>query len=259
MQRWKERNPAAPLVVALTGTDLYRDLPASSEARRSLELADRVIVLQEAALRELPPGVRAKTSVVHQSSSTATRAAPPPGTFRIAVVGHLREEKDPFRAVRAVSRLPDKVQVVHVGAALDRAHEQEALQWSRREPRYRWLGSVAHAAALRWIARSQVLVVSSRMEGGANVIAEAATIGTPVLASRISGNLGMLGAKYPGYFPPGEDAALANLIGKCLEPVFLARLRRELRARRRLFLPAAERRALLRAVRAALRRSPASR
>src|SRR5437763_12544741 len=52
--KYREARPKAPLVVVLTGTDLYQDLPRSIEARRSLELADRLIVLQEAALGELP-------------------------------------------------------------------------------------------------------------------------------------------------------------------------------------------------------------
>jgi len=49
--RFREEFSAKKLVVVLTGTDLYRDLPGSLEARKSLELADRVIVLQDAALR----------------------------------------------------------------------------------------------------------------------------------------------------------------------------------------------------------------
>src|SRR5262249_6268440 len=34
----------------------------------------------------------------------------------------------------------------------------------------------------------------------------------PVLASRISGSVGLLGAKYPGYFPVGDTRALAGLL-----------------------------------------------
>lgn len=258
--RWRERVPGAPLVVALTGTDLYRDLPASVEAARSLALADRIVVLQEAALRELDARARRKAHVVYQSSDTRLRHAPPP-RFRAAVVGHLREEKDPFRAVRALARLPgEDIEVVQVGAALDEAHEREARLWMGREPRYRWLGSQPHARALRWIARSHVLVVSSRMEGGANVIAEAARIGTPVLASRMSGNLGMLGASWPAYFRLGNERALAALMQKCIhEEGFYRRLSSALRGRRHLFAPAEERKALLGAVRGALSRSPAGR
>ena len=83
------------------------------------------------------------------------------------------------------------------------------------------------------------------MEGGANVISEAARIGTPVLASRVAGNLGMLGRGYPGTFPFGDERALAKLIERAArERAFYARLKRALRARRALFAPAAERRAL---------------
>lgn len=253
--RWKEADPAAPLVVTLTGTDLYRDLPRSAEARRSLALADRVIVLQEAALRELDARVRRKAHVVYQSSDTRLRPAPPRGAFRIAVVGHLREEKDPFRAVHALSLLPSlPLKIVHVGRALDAAHAREVREWMRREPRYRWLGSLPHRRALQQIARSHALVVSSRMEGGANVIAEAARIGTPVLASRMSGNLGMLGASYPGYFRLGDARALAALMQKCIQDEgFYRRISSAVRGRRRLFAPAEERKALLGVVRRALR------
>jgi glycosyltransferase involved in cell wall biosynthesis len=66
--------------------------------------------------------------------------------------------------------------------------------------------------ALRLIQRSRLLVVSSRSEGGANVVSEAIACGTPVLASRIDGNMGLLGDDYPGYFPVGDTAALRQLI-----------------------------------------------
>jgi putative glycosyltransferase (TIGR04348 family) len=265
--RYRETHPGAALVVALTGTDLYRDLPASHEARRSLELADRIIVLQEAALRELGAPLRRKARVVYQSSDCHLKQAPSRSRFRIAVIGHLREEKDPFRAVAALhgflkNNIPGKernIEILHIGGALDARLGAEAERWMQREPRYRWLGSLAHAQALGWLARSHLLVVSSAMEGGANVIAEAARIGTPVLASRVSGNVGMLGARYPGYFPLKDEAALGALMEKAiLRKAFYARLQRSLRARRALFAPSAERAALLRCVREAeaLRRGP---
>lgn len=244
-------HPERPLVVALTGTDLYRDLPRSREARESLAAADRLIVLQEAALAELPREARRKASVVYQSSDTALRQAPPARRFRLAVVGHLREEKDPFRTVLALARhLPgEDFELVQVGAALDPAMRREAERWASREPRYRWLGSVSHPRALRWIATSHLLVVSSAMEGGANVIAEAARIGTPVLASRVSGNVGMLGPRYPGYFRLYDERQLAALILKCRrDHAYYRQLKAALRERRALFAPAAERRAILAAV-----------
>lgn len=242
---YKSHFPGKPLAVALTGTDLYRDLPASREAQHSLRLADRVIVLQQDALRYLNSNIAKKARVVYQSSDPAVRHAPPPGRFRVAVVGHLREEKDPFRASLALSHLTRDLEVVQVGSALSPRMKREAERFARRDARYRWLGGRTHPQTLAWIARSHLLVVSSVMEGGANVISEAARIGTPVLASRVSGNVGMLGRDYPGYFPLFDDRSLAKLIERAAaDPGFYQKLQRAMKARRPLFAPAAERRAL---------------
>lgn len=251
---YRKQHPAGPLVVTLTGTDLYQDLPASREARESLRLADSVVVLQEDALRNLDRKTRTRARIVYQSASPSVRHAPPTTPFRIAVVGHLREVKDPFRAALALTHLKQDLEVVQVGDALSAAMAKEARRQMRRDSRYRWLGGRTHAQTLGWIARSHVLVVSSLMEGGANVIAEAARIGTPVLASRMSGNLGMLGRNYPGYFPVADEKALGRLIGKCIDSKpFNQTLRRALAARRGLFAPAAERAAIRHVVRDALR------
>ena len=249
--RFRQAHPGKRLVVVLTGTDLYRDLPDSADARESLELADRVIVLQEAALRELGGSIRRKARVVYQSADPNVRHAPPDGRFRIAVIGHLRTEKDPMRTALALQHLrAEQVEVVHLGAALDAALGEEAQRWMAREPRYRWLGSVTHSRALAWLARSHLLVVSSVMEGGANVIAEAARVGTPVIASRVSGNLGMLGRDYPGYFPLHDEKRLARLLERAAgDPRFYRALKQKLLKRRRLFAPAAERTALIAAIR----------
>ena len=245
---------ARPLIVTLTGTDLYRDLPDSAEARDSLEAAHRVIVLQDAALGELAPEVKRKARVVYQSADPHLAHRPPKTPFRVAVVAHLRGEKDPLRTVAALARLPGlNLQVLQIGASLDPALEKEARAWMAREPRYRWLGGMAHGRALAWMAKSHVLVVSSVMEGGANVIAEAARIGVPVLASRVSGNIGMLGVGYPGYFPLADDAALADLLTRVTRDTKWYRsLKSALRARRKLFAPAAERASLAAVVREVL-------
>ena len=247
---YRKKYPDKPLVVALTGTDLYRDLPASRDARESLRLADRVIVLQDDALRLLDKSTRKKARVVYQSATPSVRHFPPKAPLRVAIVGHLREEKDPFRAVLALSCLEQDLEVVQVGDALSPQTRKQAKEHMRRDRRYRWLGGLSHPRAMAWIARSHLLVVSSLMEGGANVISEAARIGTPVLASRMSGNLGMLGRGYPGYFPLGDERALGKLIERAVaEKRFYKRLKRALAARRRLFAPAAERRALHAAIR----------
>ena len=251
---YRGRHPDGPLVVALTGTDLYQDLPASREVRDSLQMADRVVVLQSDAKSLLENSLRTKTRVVYQSAEPALRHAPPGKIFRIAVVGHLREVKDPFRAALALRRVAGDVEVVQVGDALSPDYAAQARRHMRGDARYRWLGGRTHAQALGWIARSHVLVVSSLMEGGANVIAEAARIGTPVLASRMSGNLGMLGRDYPGYFAMLDSKALGRMIARSVKDrKFMQALTRALAARRALFAPAAERAAIGRVVREALR------
>ncbi len=255
MRAFRERHPHRPLVLALTGTDIYRDVRTSTEARESLRLADRYIVLQSKAIEQLPPRLRARAQVVYQSSATRLRHTPLKRAFRICVIGHLREEKDPLRALAALRRIPGHagIDLVQLGDGLDDALAREARRGTREDRRYRWLGGVAHARALRWLASSHAMVISSRMEGGANVISEAIRIGVPVLASRISGNVGLLGEDYPGYFALGDDGALARLMSRAAtDPSFYRKLQRSVRQLRPLSLPANEARLLLRAIASAL-------
>jgi glycosyltransferase involved in cell wall biosynthesis len=172
--------------------------------------------------------------------------------FNCLFVGHLREEKDPLTALHAWACLPQglPMHLTLIGGALDQVLAEAVRTLVAREPRVRWLGARPHGWTRQAIKRAHLLVVPSRMEGGANVIAEAVTAGTPVLASRVPGNVGMLGRGYRGYFPPGDAARLARLIQRFRDDALFCRaLTQDCRARQPLFAPARERTALLQLMR----------
>ena len=251
---WKSK-PDRPLILALTGTDLYRDIRTDAAAQESMRLADAMIVLQSEGLKELAPALRAKTSVIHQSVRAVQRATPPSSYCLITVIGHLRDEKDPLRAAHALQHLPpaSRIRVIQLGGAMDDQLAAEARAIAAREAqargahgaRYRWRGELAHGDAMRWLARSHAMVISSRMEGGAHVVSEAIACGVPVLASRIPGNVGLLGADYPGYYPLEDAAALGKLMLRVEnDKRFVLALERALAKRRHLVDAGAERSAL---------------
>jgi putative glycosyltransferase (TIGR04348 family) len=255
--RFHRRHPRRPLLVVLTGTDLYRDLAEKGQARRSVRLAHGLIVLQEEALASLPAPWRAKAQVIYQSAPKGSRL-PGEAGFAVCVVGHLREEKDPFRTAYALAHLPptSHIRVEHLGRALDPRHAEEARRLMGEEPRYRWRGEVPPRQVRETLRRSRLMVMSSRMEGGANVISEALAVGLPVLASRVPGNVGMLGRDYAGYFPVGDERALAALLARAeADADFLAHLSAQCRRRARGLTPARERADLARAIKAACRRA----
>ena len=241
---WRAVRPGAPLALVLTGTDLYGDLERHDpRARHSLECASRVVVLQEAALDRLDAATRAKAVVIVQSARALHIARGPEDPEFIAV-GHLRFEKDPetlMRAVRLLAAEGHAPRVDHIGGVLDEKLADAARATSAACPAYRWLGALSHAAARRAIARARALVHPSVMEGGANVVIEAVRSGVPVLASRIDGNVGLLGPGYAGFFPVGDAAALAALMRRvAADRAFAARLATQCAAREPLFMPSRE-------------------
>ncbi|MDA1164473.1 MAG: selenoneine biosynthesis selenosugar synthase SenB [Planctomycetota bacterium] len=218
VQQCEQQSPDTPVVVVLTGTDLYNDIHRDQRAAANLERATRLVLLQSHGIRELPKHLRPRVRVILQSAKPP-RVTPPPlkTAFEICVSGHLRPVKDPFRAALAARQLPamSRIRITQIGSALDPAMERRALDEMARNDRYHWLGGVPNGKARQLLARSRLLVLSSKMEGGANVISEAIVASVPVLASKVSGSIGLLGDDYPGYFDVGSTRQLANLMSRC--------------------------------------------
>ena len=248
---WANAFPQRGLAVVLTGTDLYRDILVDAQAQASLQRAQRLIVLHERATLDVPAALRGKCRVCLQSTPSRRPLAKSSALLRCLMVGHLRDEKSPrtyFDAARMLAARAD-IRLDHIGAALDAqlGHEAQAVQ--REQPRYRWLGALPHAATRSRIQRAHLLVHASRMEGGAHVVIEAVRSGTPVLASRIAGNVGLLGSDYGGYFEAGDSAGLATLIEQCRDDAaMLEKLRAQCDRRAPLFDPARERATLRRVI-----------
>lgn len=259
---FQRQNPAAPVIVALTGTDLYRDIRTNHLARESLHLATRIVVLQPKAIEELQSSLREKTRVIYQSvedtqSPRGMRGSAPKTTvskresrssrsFDVCVIGHLRFVKDPFRTAMAARLLlsSSRIRVLQVGGAMTDAIAARARKEMRINQRYEWLGVQSGRQVHRILANSQVCVISSRMEGGANVLSEAITASVPILASRIDGNVGILGRDYPGYFDVGGTKELAQLLTRVeTSPDYLAELRDRVKSLAFLFSPAREQKA----------------
>jgi putative glycosyltransferase (TIGR04348 family) len=225
---FRRQNPQAVIIVALTGTDLYRDLRKNQVVSESLDIANRIVVLQPKAVEELRPAWRDKTRVIYQSVA----ALPGPtsktkankaylndrsnDSFDVCVIGHLRAVKDPFRAALAARSLPcsSRIRILQMGSAMTDAMATQARKEMRANPRYKWLGELPRSRVRRILSQSRLSVVPSRIEGGANVLSEAITASIPLVASRIDGNVGILGADYPGLFEVGDTQQLARLLAR---------------------------------------------
>jgi putative glycosyltransferase (TIGR04348 family) len=254
--RWaqaKNTSADAPgLAVVLTGTDLYRDIQTDTSAQASLIFAQRLLVLQECAPAALPVAMRHKARVIFQSTQAQEPAAKTPRHLRAVMVGHLREEKSPQTLFTAARLLKDHADIFidHIGDALDADLGKQAQACNMQNPNYRWLGGLPHQSTLRHIQRAHVLVHTSKLEGGAHVVLEAVCSRTPVLASKIAGNVGMLGADYAGYFAFDDAEGLAELVLRCRADQkridgFHAQLLAQCAQRAPLFSPAAEQATLI--------------
>ena len=218
IERFKILHPEQPLVVCLAGTDINQFIHTHPRPTlRSMELADAMVCLHNLVKDVTPSSLRPKLQVIYQS------AKPLPGprrlssrNFNICVASHLREGKDPMRTALAARGLPkqSRIRVTHLGMAHNQKAAEKATAEMTKNPRYIWKGEVPGWRVRQEFKRAHLMVISSRAEGGANVISEAVVAGVPIIASNIEGNIGLLGKSYGGYYPMGDTNALRDLMLK---------------------------------------------
>lgn len=263
VRRFRHSWPGKPLIVALTGTDIYRhqhEFP--DQTHYSMAEADALIGLHDLVAQDIPGRFASKLVTLCQSA-VGPEAYPPPdpsatsNNFGVCVIGHLREEKDSLRAAYAARLLPEdsRVQVFCAGKPHNEEWRGMAEQEMRQNRRFRWLGELEQEATRQLMANSRLMVISSVMEGGANVVSEACRAGLPVIASDIPGNRGLLGKAYSGYFPVKNQQVLAELLYQAeQDPDFLATLKRQVSELAGRFVPEKERGSLEQALALAVQR-----
>jgi putative glycosyltransferase (TIGR04348 family) len=215
IRQYSDIFPNRPLIVAITGTDAYRFIHSHPDTTlQSIRLADYLVGLHDLISNTLPQEERYKMHVIYQSAEPITKREPYKRFFHVSVMSHLREEKDPMRPALAVRNLPSssRIQVHHYGKAHTPEWVRQAQAEMKLNARYQWHDEIAHHKIRQVYKRTNLLVLPSRMEGGANVISEAIIAGVPIVASDIEGSIGLLGDDYPGYYPVGNEEALSTLL-----------------------------------------------
>lgn len=257
VRRFRQAWPGNPLIVALTGTDIYHhqhEFP--QDTLYSMAEADALIGLHALVKKDIPARYACKLVTLFQSadgpdaypSAEPTSANP---VFNVCVIGHLRDEKDSLRAAYAARLLPaeSRIRILCAGKSHNKKWQKMALQERQQNPRFNWLGELEKADTRQLMANSHSMVISSVMEGGANVVSEACRVGLPVIASDIPGNLGLLGEDYPGYFPVKDEKALADRLYQAeQDPDFLARLKAQIDILAERFVPENEQASLAQAL-----------
>ena len=196
-----------PVVVVLTGTDVYRFMDEHpARVRGSLDRATRLVGLNDRVGDTLTTSDRAKLTIIKEGAAVGAPRRPDASAFDVAVIGHLRDEKNPKLVAEAVADLgPNSpVRVRHYGDAYSEQWSVWADAETAANTNWEWCGYVPRDELGEVYATSNLLVNSSEMEGGANVISEAVMARLPILASEIPGNVGVLGSSYPGYFAPDD-------------------------------------------------------
>ncbi len=242
---YRKKYPNGPLIVVIGGTDANTFLKTEPTITlRSLKYADAIVCLHSLIPDLIPSYLKHKLHVILQSAVPIQKKRKPAiHNFDVCVIAHLREEKDPFRAAKAVRLMPpsSKIRIFHLGKAHSVEWEINAKKEVKENSRYNWLGQVTRSRVREELEKTNLMIISSQQEGGANVISEAITADVPIIASDISGNIGLLGEKYPGYFRQGDEHSLAEVLNRAeTDQYFLNKLIFSCTKLKKCFLPEKE-------------------
>jgi putative glycosyltransferase (TIGR04348 family) len=245
IQLFAEKYPSRPLLVALTGTDVYRFLNTHKhDTLKSIEYADRLIGLHGYISHSLAKKYHHKIRIIYQSTETKIiRKTHQSNHFIVCIAGHLRDEKDSLRPAYAVRSLPShsRIQISHFGKAHTQKWEYDARLEMARNRRYQWLGEISQSRLQLKFSQANLLILPSRMEGGANIISEAIVAGLPVVSSYIEGSIGLLGEDYCGYFEVENTQQIKQMLLRCeFDTKYYQTLIHQCQARRSLFTASRE-------------------
>ena len=226
-----------PYVVKVRGTDLHglpregwrRDLTA-----RALDAAAAVVAVSgnlAAIARELgvradrihllPNGVDGGAFAALPRADARRKLHEPEAGRLLLFVGRLVAVKGVDVLLRALAAhnaaTPERAaRLVLVGEGPLRGRLESLAAELGLAGSVRFLGQRPPEEVALWLNAADALVLSSHNEGCPNVVLEALSCGTPVVASRVGAVPDLLDARCGVICQPGDPAALADALGRAL-------------------------------------------
>lgn len=136
----------------------------------------------------------------------------------ILFVGNLKKEKGLLELVKAFEALrEDNIHLVIIGEGKFRSTLGKYIKLRALDSKIHLLGSLSHREIAKWMNRSKLLCLPSYNEGVPNVILEALSCGTPVVATDVGGIPEIISSEIYGYLAPkGNINILAQKLSLAL-------------------------------------------
>lgn len=214
------------------------------QLRGSLRRADRILALSAETARDfseafavpasklavVPNAIdRGQFSPAPDPASLRSQLGLPPGGILLGTAARLHHDKNHAAIIAALPVLRAggaDMHAVFLGEGpLRRELEDLAAAQGVRD---RVIFAGRRRPVAPWLQALDFFVLPSTWEGQPLALLQAMACGIPVVASRIEGNIAVLGAGHPGLFPPHDTAALVRLLSDdALRPRLLAHQARQ--------------------------------